>query len=313
MMYYPYFRGKQFDLLTIRECAGLMAEAGFTPIVEPVKEGLNGLRRAIDAVNVAGGKLILIVNPANGEHTDDPVALAEFMRNELNGHPNIHPGILLTERSPVADIIGLCHAYPGRQITLIHNGFTDARALASQLDQIPCQIRHVFIGENRLYRRHFKGDQRILIRDGFERRANRSHPEYEPFSDLHVTFEEEGMTGFGDFLIVGDDYSESGGPAYSVAIHVTCIDPSKDDAMFIHHFKSVRYETPADPAGKFAEALQKLAAEVNSQNTNILRTRAIEDFLALHESGHFPGLGFAKKLSMNHHIETLAAFFRKKA
>jgi hypothetical protein len=312
-MYYPYFRGKQFDLLTIRDCAGLMAEAGFTPIVEPVKEGLNGLRRAIDAVNIAGGQLILIVNPANGEHTHDPAALAAFMHDELNGHANIHPGVLLTEDLPVADVMALCNGYAGRQITLIHNGFTDARALADQLDQAAFELRHVFIGDNRLYRRHFKGEQRILIRDGFERRANRKHPEYERFSDLHVTFEEEGMTGFGDFLIVGDDYSDTGGPAYSVAIHLTCIDPSKDDEMFIHHFKSIRYETPTDPAGKFAEALEKLAAEVNSEHTNVRRTKAVEEFLALHASAHFPGLGFAKKLSMNHHIETLAAFFRQKA
>lgn len=312
-MYFPYFRGKQFDLLTIRECAGLMAEAGFTPIVEPVKEGLNGLRRAIDAVNIAGGQLILIVNPANGEHTEDPAALAAFMQGELNGHQNIHPGILLTEGLPVANVMALCNGYAGRQITLVHSGFTEARALADQLDRAEFQLRHVFIGDNRLYRRHFKGDQRILIRDGFERRANRKHPEYERFSDLHVTFEEEGMTGFGDFLIVGDDYSDTGGPAYSVAIHLTCIDRSKDDEMFIHHFKSIRYETPTDPAGKFAEALEKLAAEVYSESTNIRRTKAVEEFLSLHKSAHFPGLGFAKKLSMNHHIETLAAFFGEKA
>ena len=29
------------------------------------------------------------------------------------------------------------------------------------------------------------------------------------------------MDGFGDFLIVGDDYSDTGGPAYAVAIHLT--------------------------------------------------------------------------------------------
>jgi hypothetical protein len=312
-MYYPYFRGKQFDLLTIRECASLMAEVGFTPIVEPVKEGLNGLKRAIEAVNVVGGELVLIINPAYGEHTADPAALSAFMQNELNGHRNIHPGILLTEGMPVANIIALYNSYAGRQITLIHSGFTEAHALADQLDQLEFDVRHVFVGDNRLYRRHFKGDQRILIRDGFERRANRKHPEYERFSDLHVTFEEEGMTGFGDFLIVGDDYSDTGGPAYSVAIHLTCIDPSKDDEMFIHHFKSIRYDTPADPAGKFAEALEKLAAEVNSPHTNIRRTRAVEEFLNLRANAHFPGLGYAKKLSMNHHIETLAAFFQEKA
>src|SRR3981081_3429496 len=85
------------------------------------------------------------------------------------------------------------------------------------------------------------------------RRRNRDHPSVELFSDLHVTFEEEGMNGFGDFLIVGDDYSESGGPAYAVAIHLTFIDPSKDNAMFIYHFVSKSKDTPTDPAGKFGE------------------------------------------------------------
>jgi hypothetical protein len=310
-MYYPYFRGKQFDLITIRECAPLMAEVGFTPIVEPVKEGLNGLKRAIDAVNAAKGKLVLIVNPANGQHSEDPAALTALMQDELNEHENIAPGILLREGMTTEAIMALCNSYRDRQITLIHSGFTD-RTLAAQLVQAGLSIRHVFVGDNRLYRKHFKGEERILVMNGFEKRANRMHPKYEEFSDLHVTFEELGMDGFGDFLIVGADYSDGGGPAYSVAIHLTCIDPAKDDAMFIHHFKSIRYETPTDPAGKFAEALENLAAEVNSEGTNILRTNAVKEFLSLRDSGHFPGLGYAKKLSMNHHIETLAAYFLAK-
>nr|WP_072144010.1 sce7725 family protein [Citrobacter freundii] len=47
-MYYPYFRGKQFELLAIRDTANVMAEAGFTPIIEPVREALNGLERTYD-------------------------------------------------------------------------------------------------------------------------------------------------------------------------------------------------------------------------------------------------------------------------
>ena len=52
-MYHPYFRGKQFELLTIRETAKLMAASDFTPIIEPVKEGLKGLDRALKAITKA--------------------------------------------------------------------------------------------------------------------------------------------------------------------------------------------------------------------------------------------------------------------
>ena len=119
------------------------------------------------------------------------------------------------------------------------------------------------------------------------------------------------MTGFGDFLIAGDVYSESGGPAYAVAIHLTFIDPDKDDVMYVYHFISDTNDTPTDPAGKFAQALEKLIAKLDSDNSHILETEAIKEFRSLHAKGHFPGLGYIKKLSMKHHIETLPTILVK--
>ena len=92
----------------------------------------------------------------------------------------------------------------------------------------------------KLYQKHFKGAKRVLLRDGFERMRNADYVLVTPFSDLHATFGDEDMDGFGDFLIVGDEYRESGGPAYAVAIHLTFIDPDQDNAMQIYHFVSDR-------------------------------------------------------------------------
>jgi len=288
-----------------------MAEAGFVPIVEPVKESLSGLMRSIDAINAAGGEMILIVNPTNGEHTSNFDALNNLVVVELKDHANISPGMLLSQNTAIAEVSALCALHPGRLVTLIHSGFSGAKALSEHLTATGANVRHVFIDEQcgLSYTKHFKNAKRILVRNGFQRRANREHPVIEKFSELHATFEELGMDGFGDFLIVGDEFSVSGGPAYAVAIHLTCIDPEHDDVMLMHHFKSIRYDTPTDPAGKFAEAVQKLVDEVNRPGTLILRTNAVEEFCGLHASGHFPGLGYVKKLSMNHHIETLAAYF----
>src|SRR3546814_6797061 len=91
----------------------------------------------------------------------------------------------------------------------------------------------------------------------------------EEFSDLHVTYGDHGMAGFGDFLIVGDVYSEGGGPAYAVAIHLTFIDPDKDDVMYIYHFVSDTKDTPTDPAGKFAQALR--SEEHTSELQSLMR------------------------------------------
>ena len=63
-----------------------------------------------------------------------------------------------------------------------------------------------------------------------------------------------------------------------------------------------------DPAGKFAQALNKLVKELESGKSKLLGTSAIKEFRELHTKGHFPGLGYVKKLSMKHHIETLADY-----
>lgn len=312
-MYYPYFRGKQYDLITIRDTAKIMAEMGFIPILEPVKEVLSGLKRSVEAINAAGGSLILIVNPANGYHVGNSDPIHELCSGDFSNCSNISPAYILSSTSTLQDVSEFCESYQGRQLTLIHNGFPNAKALAEHLGTKSLEIRHVFIEDccGILYTKHFKGSERILIRDGFEKRANREHPEIEVFSDLHATYEERGMDGFGDFLIVGDEFSTSGGPAYAVAIHLTCVDDDNDDLMLVHHFKSDRFDTPTDPAGKFAEALLKLTNEVQRSGTKIKVTPAVQEFHTLYLSGHFPGLGYVKKLSMNHHIQTMADYFKK--
>lgn len=311
-MYYPYLRGKQNELLTLRENAPLLKQSGFVPIIEPVKESLSGLGKALSAIVEAEGDAIVILNPFHGDHSDNTTSIWSFLQNDFKDNLNISPGILLSENVSVDKAKTLCTGFGERLVTLIHAGFTEAKLLVEALDGDTSKFRHVFIDEycGRLYRRHFKSDQRILIKDGFIKRTNRKHPTVEFFSDLHITYEEEGVDGFGDFLIVGNDYSEGGGPAYAIAIHLTFIDSSKDDEMHIHHFKSIRQDDPKDPAGKFAEALSKLVDEVKRPETFILQTDAVKEFLDLHERGHFPGLGYVKKLSMKHHIETLADFFK---
>ncbi|HFD31771.1 MAG TPA: ATP-binding protein [Gammaproteobacteria bacterium] len=306
-MYYPYFRGKQYELITIRENAQLLKKSEFVPIIEPVKESIKGLEKAIDSVIDADGEIIVIVNPYYGDHKLNSDKIKSLIDDK--GDSNITAGLLLTEDILDNEVQSLLNSYSGRGISIIHAGYSDGKNLKSILEN--GDIKNNIFLENycgRLYRRHFSGN-RVLLRDGFEKRTNRKHPDVEFFSDLHVTFREEGMDGFGDFLIVGDDYSETGGPAYAIAIHLTFIDPEKDDEMHIHHFKSIRQDDPTDPAGKFSEALKKLVEEVNSPSSKILQTKAVRELLQLHKRGHYPGLGYVKKLSMQHHIETLSNYF----
>jgi hypothetical protein len=309
-MYHPYFRGKQFELITIRETAPMMAAANFVPVIEPVKESLDGLKRTLNTVCDANGSAIVIVNPHHGDHSENSLSISKMLKEEFFPKKGIAAGILLTESMTVKEAMDCCEQHVDHDMALVHAGFSDAKGLAGALGDKVKQVRHIFFELcGRLYRKHFAGPRRVLLRDGFERRRNRDYPLVEPFSDLHVTFEEEGMNGFGDFLIVGDDYYESGGPAYAVAIHLTFIDPTKDDAMFIYHFVSDRQDDPTDPAGKFAEALNVMMKRLAEPDHHIFESSAVQEFRDLHDRGHFPGLGYIKKLSMKHHIETLNDYF----
>ncbi len=253
----------------------------------------------------------MIVNPFHGDHSGDGEEISTLLKDKFLKSPHICAGILLNKDIDVAGALKLAKEHEKHGVTFVHAGFTEPKTLAEKFGAGINGLPHVFVEDfcGKLYRKHFGGDKRVLLRDGFERRRNKDHPSVEQFSDLHITFPEEGMNGFGDFLIVGDEYSETGGPAYAVAIHITFIDPDNDDAMFIYHFVSDRQDTPTDPAGKFAEALNSMMKKLNSGKSKIFETSAIKEFRELHAKKHFPGLGYVKKLSMEHHIETLANYF----
>ena len=309
-MYYPYFRGKHYELITIRESASTLAKSNFVPIIEPVRTRLSGLEKALDSLSEQGANAILITNPQIGDFKEDHTELVKFFSENCTGKSNLIQGILLCEETSIKEVIQMCDGFD-HDVALIHNGFTQAENLGNSINGDGRIKTHIFI-ENRcgkLYRKHFENHQnRILIRDGFENRRNSDYPTSEFFSELHETYKFEGMNGFGDFLIVGSQFSESGGPAYAVAIHLTYIDQYRDREMHIQHFISDRRDTPVDPAGKFSEALSKLIATVNENRSGILTTSAVEEFKNLHQENHFCGLGYVKKLSMLHHIETLSRY-----
>ena len=305
-MYYPYFRCKQFELIALREMATQIAAGPIIPILEPVKENHSGLQKCIGELKKAAVPFILVVNPKYGDFkNDNRILIEEIVDKELKGYTNFQIGYIVNNDSELFDVVSFLKAFSKNKIALIHYGYPDGEALAKTLKEKSVTITtHVFIGKKcgRVYRKHFQGDA-VLVGDGFNKIKNADYPEDEPFSELHLTYKDDGFKGFGDFLIVGDDYSESGGPAYAVAIHITY--QGKDKTININHFVSVSNSSPVDPAGKFAEAVEKLNNKMGDDGCLILETAAIKEFLALYLKGHFPGLGSVKKLSMQHHLELM--------
>lgn len=311
MVYFPYFRGKQFELILLREFAEFLATHAFCPIIEPVRENLSPLRRTVKSLTAQNTNFILVLNPQVGYFASQ--SETNQLSEVLDDSPRAALGVIVNGDSNVDNIRSSIEAQPDRSFSVIHQGFEHGKDLAEALNELSNIREHIFIDSftGKLYRKHFSDGStpRILVRNSFKTQKNSAYDESEHFSDLHITYDDEGMDGFGDYLIVGDEYSEAGGPAYAVAIHVTYL--NSEDDMFVYHFKSDRNASPADPAGKFLEALNKLVDKYNESESNIFKSQACRQFVVLFEKKHFPGLGKVKQISMQHHIELIADFLSR--
>lgn len=312
-MYHPYFRGKQNELIVMRDNAELIATAGVVPIIEPVKKNLKPLERSLAALKDNVASFILIINPKIGDLKNNNTSLNDLVSSpSLVSYENMFIGYVVNASSNLVDITSFLDDYKDSfKIAIVHDGFPDASALKSSLDNYTCVKKHIFIEESsgNLYMDKFKTSERVLIRDGFKQQVrNSDHPDNELFSELHLTYDSLGMDGFGDYLIVGNSFRESGGPAYTVAIHLTYF--GLEEVMYLRHFKSEPSNTPVNPAGKFLEALNALIDGLT--DGSVPNTKAILEFRDLYERGHFPGLGSVKKLSMQHHVELLSQFLLEK-
>lgn len=310
-MYHPYLRGKQNELILLRENAKLISDSSMVPIIEPVKKNSAPLNKAIHSLMEENAEFILIVNPKYGDYTSNPLPLIENAIKIIGNYQNFSFAYIVDAKSNLLDVKDFLDDHTDKPVVFIHNGFPKPKELANLLQDFDNIKKHIFLDNQKIYQKQFKKDgiKRILIRDGFNKQdSNGDYPDDESFSELHLTFQDEGMDGFGDFLINGNHFSESGGPAYNVAIHLTYL--NEDDIINIRHFISnkVVVPTPKDPAGKFTEALYKLIEAVEEEDSSILKSNAYLKFKELYYTEHFPGLGVVKKISMQHHLELLSKF-----
>ena len=125
----------------------------------------------------------------------------------------------------------------------------------------------------------------------------------EPFSEDHLYYSEDRYSGFSDYSIVGEEYTETGFAPYAVAIHIVFFDENK--GLRVRHFVSDTNDDISNVAEKFEEALTKLIKWKNSLDIDTFALRAFQD---LYNRENYPGLGTVKKLSIMHHLELMGQY-----
>lgn len=306
-MYFPYLRGKQFEIVALRESIDLLRTSHrIIPIIEPVKKKLSNIINLCTLFAHDDIPIVLIFNPIVGDFKLDNTTLKEdFFDSKIKDYNNYYIGYVISDQTDIAKIQLFIDSYKEKNICFLHStNYGDFDQLVNVINKHNKLKYNLFIENNlgQSYLRRFKAFKNIIITDGFTHRKNEDYPLDEFFTDWHNIYGEYNYVGFGDYLIVGDKYSDTGGPAYTVAIHLTY--RHKNGDIWVKHFLSDSdKDLPINIQGKFAEALDKLIRFIDENE--IIVSKGIEDFRNLHSTGHFPGLGYIKKLSMVHHLELI--------
>lgn len=303
-MYFPYLRGRQFELIAIRELLEKdLIHENVIPIIEPLKLS-STLTKTLSLYIEKKRKIALIHNPKVGNFCEE-LKKENRVKNAYNSYIKedyIIKTHIVNEKTSIEikEMVELGFI-KNEMITIIldrdnldfyNSGFSDALT------------RFNLIPDDRKFRRDIKNNK-VLIDDKFNKLIrNAAYMDKDDFfSDDHLYYSDESYEGFSDFSVVGSDYSESGFAPYAVAIHIVYFDKEKN--LRIIHFVSKSNDDIQDPGGKFYEAVSKLYEWQKGRNIN---TFAMKEFVEHYHKGTYPGLGTAKKLSIMHHIELISQF-----
>jgi len=310
-MYYPYFRGRQSELLAIRDTVVKLAKKKkVVPIIEPVMIKTGGLKACLEAVK-AQHPHVIIINPAVGDLVQQG-SLIEGLITPYLAVPanNLIPGFHIGSSTTQAQIIAFLAKYGQRETVLVFESPNPVtvQGVLPRISAMTVPPTLVFIegkvGPSLI--NLFTNQKKVLLRDGFvAKNRNADYPPLDFFSDLHNTYTGTGFHGFGDFSVIGDVFKPGGGPAHAVAIHLTELNANQE--IYTNHFVSNRTTGAVDTPGKFMEALDKLVAHVHSRRRAFSFSQARAEFEAHHANQHFPGLPSVKRLAIRHHLELMEA------
>lgn len=317
MVYFPYLRGKQYELIALREiCEFSDDKTILSPIIEPVKKFNTTLSKTLARLKENNINFNFIFNPQEPKGEIQPADYEQYVVEVItvmDDYKNYQPSFLINERVDIPMIIGCIKTHHLKNITLI---ITQPPINDSEFNHLlECtSIKYILLDDDSSVRRmsrklrHVCKDL-VFLADRFNLKARNveyENPDDEFYSDDHLFFQEEGFCGFSDYLTIGNSYTDGGFLPYAVAIHLTYFDTQEN--LRVRHFVSDSNDDNSDVPGKVSEALAKLVAFVREQN---MQTRASKEFKRIYDTESYPGLGSIKKLSMLHHIELLYNYLTK--
>jgi hypothetical protein len=304
-MYYPYLRGRQFELIALREYAiqrGVYNNV--VPIIEPVKKTFNSMKLALPKLIEGNVRFALILNPLVGE-IKTPQEIIEALREEVADQSKWIPAYNIDNN--FIQVAAEIDKSKYNDVMIICSEITDSTT--SDFDDFisSAKIKYIVSKENKTLKRKLRLTGKELIRLDNSFNAQKQNKDYlniceEKFTEEHLFYKEDGYSGFSDYTVLISDFIEGGAGPYAVAIHLTYQKENKE--VWVRHFVSDTNDDRSNVQGKFAEAARKAVVFLNEKN---IHNQASEELRKYYNDGNgtYPGLGMVKKISIKNHLELI--------
>ncbi|KRL93489.1 sce7725 family protein [Levilactobacillus hammesii] len=300
MIYFPYFRGRQYDLQALKAIAQQqILPANIIPIIEPVRD-IRGLPQTVAAFVDHAQPVVVIANPTVSDYALTQQKLYDW--RPFRDNPALIVGHILTPTLIPDELT----APNGHQTLLVARQYDELKA-AQQAGWLTAP-NYLLVPPEARIRQLLQRPTVSLFDHAWFPEHDRSYADITDgfFSDDWALTTHD-YSGYSDYTISGGHYSEHGYPARAVTLHLTYF---RGEQLRIHRFVSTDRSDYKHPKEKFFQAVAQLAAWLPQQPLST-QTPAAKQLAAYHEQQHFPGLGVVKRLSLEHHLQVMAAYFKE--
>lgn len=303
-MYFPILRGRQNELIAIRELVEEGRLGSIIPIIEPVKAS-STLLKSLTSFMENGQECYVVMNPSVGVFDRElqltPTFESGYWDLMREGVTYLRPCFYVSDdlRESLQDV-------QRQKIDTVGAGIIYNRSKDDIFRQVTRDNSFGICLVNDSARRQVRTLDRVLLSDSFNartRNADYRDESDEFFSEDHLYYSVDGYMGFSDYSVVGSAYSEGGFRPRAVALHV--VYEQGDGSLYIHHAVSNDSQFE-DIAALYHSALENLFSWVDGRRETISNTLGLQRLRDSLNSGTFPGLGMAKRWTIMHHLELVS-------
>jgi len=297
MIYYPYLRGRMYDLMALKELVeNQQLSSKIIPIIEPVRDSKE-LQQTVATFIKYRQPFSVVANPQVSVYGLNDTKL--YPLPDLTNLGFFHPSAILA-----ADFSSdFVKTVDNQQSLLIAKDYPLLKAY--QDSEILQVVDKILIPDVARMHELIK-DKAVSLTDPltFVRHVeDYAELEDEFFEPANWYRQVDGYQGFGDYSMVGHVYFDKGMPSRAIALHLIYV--TSDGTLRIHHFVSDSNQHMSGQKDKFFEALHKMVKWCDENMHGINVTPALQKFLTYAQQEKFPGLGTVKKLSLEHHFQLM--------